>query len=185
MEDMQVLYPDLNWSTLIATDGWLDTLGEFTSAYSSGLYVSTGNSANTTAAGLVLSEFFLSMAKSVSSSYANFEYTPLFDEEVLQSLMLSIMGEEEYTTLKLQAKVFMEFFNTSFAAILDDIAFEKAVTIASGQVDNFVMSVYKSYLATALLSSDIGEYLYTVATRVYAEYTIYESLAQAAGDYNG
>ena len=185
MEDMQVLYPDLNWSTLIATDGWLDTLGEFTSAYSSGLYVSTGNSANTTAAGLVLSEFFLSCANSVSSSYANYEYTSLFDEEVLQSLMLSIMGEEEYTTLKLQAKVFMEFFNTSFAAILDDIAFEKAVTIASGQVDNFVMSVYKSYLATALLSSDIGEYLYTVATRVYAEYTIYESLAQAAGDYNG
>ena len=185
MNDMQVLYPDLNWATLIATDGWLDTLGEFTSAYTNGMYVSTGNSSNTTAAGLVLSEFFLSAAQSVNGSYAKYEYSSLFDEEILQSLMLAIMGEEEYTTLKLQAKVFMEFFNVSFAAILDDIAYEKAVVITNGKVDNFIMSVYKSFLATALLSSDIGEYLYTVATRVYAEYTIYESLAQAAGDYVG
>ena len=36
-----------------------------------------------------------------------------------------------------------------------------------------------------MLSSDIGAYLYTIATRVYAEYTIGEYLASAAGDYVG
>ena len=54
MNDMQVLYPDLNWSTLIATDGWIDTLGTFTSAHASGEFNAEGNSANITAAGLVL-----------------------------------------------------------------------------------------------------------------------------------
>ena len=185
MNDMQVLYPDLNWGTLIATDGWLDTLGDYTSAYTNGLFETSGNSANTTAAGLVLSELFLSVANNIPSEYANFEYTSLFDQDVIQSLMLSLLGEEEFKNLKLQAEVFMEMFNTSFAPILEDIAREKSVSIVDGQVDNFVMCVYKSFLATVLLSSDLGEYLYTVATRVYAEYTIFESLACASGDYAG
>lgn len=183
MNDMQVLYPDLNWNTLIATDGWLDTLGEYTSAYTNGLYESSGNSSNTTAAGLVLSEFFLSVANRDHSGYADYEYTSLFDEDVLKSLMLSLLGEEEYRTLSLQAEVFVQLFNTSFAAVLDDIAYENAINIVDGEVDNFVMCVYKSFLATTILSSDFGEYLYTIATRVYAQYTIYESLALASGDY--
>ncbi len=183
MNDMQVLYPDLNWGTLIATDGWLDTLGEFTSAYTNGLYATTGNSSNTTAAGLVLSEFFLAVANRDTAGYANYKYSSLFKEDVLKALMLSLLGEEEYRTLSLQAEVFVEFFNTSFAAVLDDIAYSNSVQIVDGEVDNFVMCVYKSYLATILLSSDFGEYLYTIATRVYAEYTIYESMALASGDY--
>ena len=55
MNDMQVIYPDLSWSTLFATGGWLDNLGDFSSAYASGEYNSEGNSANITAAGMVLS----------------------------------------------------------------------------------------------------------------------------------
>lgn len=185
MTDMQVLYPDLNWSTLIATDGWLDTLGEFTSAYANGQFVSKNNSSNTTAAGLVLSEFFLSVSKEVSDGFGYFEYETLFDENVIKSLMLSLLGEESYTNLSKQAEIFVEMFNTSFAPILDEIARENEIEILDGQVNNFTMCVYKSYLATVLLSSDIGEYLYTIATRVYAQYTIYESLATAAGDYSG
>lgn len=183
MNDMQVLYPDLNWGTLIATDGWLDTLGDFTSAYTNGMFETSGNSSNTTAAGLVLSEFFLSVANNVPSSFAQFQYSSLFDEDVIKSLMLSLLGEESYNNLSQQADVFMQMFNNSFAPILDDIAREQDIAIVDGQVDNFVMSVYKSYLATVLLSSDLGEYLYTIATRIYAQYTIYESLACASGDY--
>ena len=183
MNDMQVLYPDLNWGTLIATDGWLDTLGDFTSAYTNGMFETSGNSSNTTAAGLVLSEFFLSVANNVPSSYAQFQYSSLFDEDVIKSLMLSLMGEESYNNLSQQADVFMQMFNNSFAPILDDIAREQDIAIVDGQVDNFVMCVYKSYLATVLLSSDLGEYLYTIATRIYAQYTIYEALACASGDY--
>lgn len=185
MEDMKVLYPDLNWGTLIATDGWLDTLGEFTSAYANGQFISKGNSANTTAAGLVLSEFFLSKATVPVDGYANFEYETLFDENVIKSLMLSLMGEEAYNNLSMQAEIFMEMFNSTFAQILDDIARENAIEVVDGQVSNFTMCVYKSYLATVLLSSDIGEYLYTIATRIFAQYTIYESLACSTGDYAG
>lgn len=185
MTDMQVLYPDLNWSTLIATDGWLDTLGEFTSAYANGQFISKNNSSNTTAAGLVLSEFFLSVSNKVEDGFGNYEYDTLFDESVIKSLMLSLLGEEQYTNLSQQAEIFMEMFNNSFAKILDDIAEENSIDIVDGQVNNFTMCVYKSYLATVLLSSDIGEYLYTIATRVYSQYTIYESLAQASGDYGG
>ena len=185
MTDMQVLYPDLNWSTLIATDGWLDTLGEFTSAYANGQFISKNNSSNTTAAGLVLSEFFLSVSNKVEDGFGSYEYDTLFNESVIKSLMLSLLGEQQYTNLSQQAKIFMEMFNNSFAKVLDDIARENNIEVVDGQVNNFTMCVYKSYLATVLLSSDIGEYLYTIATRIYAQYTIYESLAQASGDYGG
>ena len=185
MTDMQVLYPDLNWGTLIATDGWIDTLGDYTSAFTNGMYETSGNSANTTAVGLVLSEFLLSLASFNEDGYADYKYTSTFDPNVIKSLMLSLLGEQAYATVSKQAEIFVEMFNTCFAVILDDIAEESGIEVVEGQVDNFVMSVYKSYLATLLLSSDLGEYLYTIATRVYAQYTIYEALATASGDYAG
>lgn len=183
MNDMKVLYPDLNWNTLIATDGWLDTLGDFTSAYTSGEFITSGNSSNTTAAGLVLSEFFLSVAKESEQGYSAYEYESVFDEDTIKALMLAMLGESEYEQLSMQAEIFMEMFNIAFAPVLEDIANARGINIVDGKVDNFTMSVYKSYLATALLSSDMGEYLYKVANRVYAQYTIYESLASASGDY--
>lgn len=182
MTDMQVYYPDLNWGVLIATDGWIDTLGEFVSAYNNGLYIGGDNSANTTAAGLVLSEFFMSVATPVSDSYANYEYSSVFDEDTIRALMLSLVGEESYQALVFEAKVFMDYFNSCFAPIIDDFAEEFGEDIGNNSLR---LNAYKSYLATLLLSSDIGEYLYTVATRVYAEYTICEYLAVAAGDYSG
>lgn len=183
MNDMKVLYPDLNWNTLIATDGWLDTLGDFSSAYTSGEFITSGNSSNTTAAGLVLSEFFLSVAKESEQGYSAYEYESVFDENTIKALMLAMLGESEYKQLSMQAEIFMEMFNIAFAPVLEDIANARGINIVDGKVDNFTMSVYKSYLATALLSSDMGEYLYKVANRVYAQYTIYESLASASGDY--
>ncbi len=181
MTDMQVYYPDLNWGVLIATDGWIDTLGEFVSAYNNGLYIGGDNSANTTAAGLVLSEFFMSVATPVSDSYANYEYSSVFDEDTIRALMLSLVGEESYQALVFEAKVFMDYFNSCFAPIIDDFAEEFGEDIGNNSLR---LNAYKSYLATLLLSSDIGEYLYTIATRVYAEYTICEYLAVAAGDYS-
>ncbi len=183
MNDMQVIYPDLNWNTLIATDGWLDTLGDFSSAYASGEFESEGNSSNITAAGLVLSEFFLTIASESNSDYAKYNYNPIFDQETIKALILAIMGEDEYENLVLQSKIFIDMFNSMFSTVLDDIARENGYQIVDGKVDNFTMCVYKSYLATVLLSSDMGEYFYKIATRVYAQYTIYESLAAASGDY--
>ncbi len=182
MTDMQVLYPDLNWGILIATDGWLDTLGDFTSAYTNGLFTGGNNSSNTTAAGLVLSELFMSVATKVEYSYADYEYSSVFDEDTLHSLMLSLVGEADYRALMLEAEVFMDFFNSSFAPIIDDFAKEFGEEIGENSLR---LCAYKSYLATVLLSSDIGEYLYTIATRIYAEYTIGEYLANAGGDYAG
>lgn len=182
MNDMQVYYPDLNWGVLIATDGWLDTLGEFTSAHNNGLYVSGDNSANTTAAGLVLSEFFISKATAVTDSYADYEYSTMFDEDTVDALMLSLLGEENFQALSFEASVFMDFFNSCFAPIIDDFAEEFGENINENSLR---LNAYKSYLATLLLSSDIGEYLYTVATRVYAEYTIGEFLAKSCNDYGG
>lgn len=182
MNDMQIYYPDLNWGVLIATDGWLDTLGEFTSAHNNGLYISGENSANTTAAGLVLSEFFISKATAVTDSYADYEYSSMFDQETVDALMRSLMGEENYEALSLEAEVFMDFFNSCFAPIIDDFAEEFGESIGDNSLR---LNAYKSYLATLLLSSDIGEYLYTVATRIYAEYTIGEYLAKSCGDYSG
>lgn len=182
MTDMQVYYPDLNWGTLIATDGWLDTLGDFTSAYTNGLFTGGDNSSNTTAAGLVLAEFFMSVANESDNGYADYEYACLFDEETVKALMLSLAGEENYNALVLEAKVFMDYFNTSFAPIIDDFAKEFGESVGENSLR---LNAYKSYLATLLLSSDVGEYLYTLATRIYAEYTIGEYLACAGGDYSG
>lgn len=185
MNDLQVIYPDLNWSTLIATDGWLDMLGEFTSAHSSGEFVTEGNSANITAAGLVLSEFFLSVAKENDpyNPAAGYEYTPVFDEKTIHALMLAMLGEEQYADLSMQATVFIQMFNNMFLPVLEDIASERGIAILDGKIDNFYISVYKAYLATLLLGSDMGEYFYKVATRVFAQYTIFDSLASASGDY--
>ena len=185
INDMMVIYPDLNWSTLLATDGWIDTLGEYHSGIASGQYISSGNSANITAVGMVLSEFFLSVANESegSNNYAEYEYDSIFDASTIKALMLSIMGEENYDTLVNEAQVFVDLFNTGFASILDDIADERNITIKDGKVDNLTMSIYKSFLATAILSSDFAEYLYTIATRVLSQYTIYEYLAKASGDY--
>ncbi len=182
MTDMQVYYPDLNWGILLATDGWLDTLGDFTSAHSNGLFVGEQNSANTTAAGLVLSEFFMSVATKVNNGIAEYEFSSVFDEDTIRALMMSLLGEENYQALVLEAEVFMDYFNTCFAPIIDDFAAEFGEDIGENSLR---LNAYKSYLATLLLSSDIGEYLYTIATRVYAEYTIGEYLATAAGDYVG
>ena len=185
MNDMQVIYPDLNWATLIATDGWLDMLGEFTSAQSSGEFVSEGNSANITAAGLVLSEFFVSVAKENKDVEIDraYEYTPVYNEDVIRSLMLSMLGEEEYNDLSMQGTVFIEMFNNMFLPVLDDIAKERGEEIVDGKVDSFYISIYKAYLATLLLGSDMGEYFYKIATRVYSQYTILDALASASGDY--
>jgi hypothetical protein len=183
MNDMQVIYPDLNWANLIATDGWLDTLGDFSSSSASGEYFGEGNSANITATGLVLSEFLLSVAEESEKGFADYEYQSIFGDDTIKSLMLSMLGEDEYESLKLQADIFLDMFNTSFAVVLEDIASETGINIVDGKVDNLTMSVYKAYLATVLLSSDLGEYLYRIATRVYAQYTIYEYLATASGDY--
>ncbi len=185
MNDLQVIYPELNWSTLIATDGWLDTLGYFSSAQTSGEYVSEGNSANITAAGLVLSEFFLSVTTGADDAGGDYDYsyTPVFNPETIKSLMLSMLGENEYNDLSMQAEVFIEMFNNMFLPILQDIADERGIEMVEGKVDNFYMTVYKSFLSTVLLGSDMGEYFYKIATRVYAQYTIYESLASASGDY--
>lgn len=183
MNDMQVIYPDLNWETLIATEGWLDTMGDYSSAIASGIYVTEGNSANITAAGMVLSEFFVSLAKESYEGFADYEYESVFDEHTLNALMLAMLGEDNYEALKFQAEIYTDLFNSCFAQVLDDIAREKGISIKDGGVDNITMSVYKAYLSTVLMSSDLSEYLYTVATRVYAQYTVYEYLASASGDY--
>lgn len=185
MNDIQTIYPDLNWSTLLATDGWLDTLGVFTSAQASGEFETEGNSANITAAGLVLSEFFLSVIKQPEdyTTYLDYEYVPVFDENTIKSLMLAMLGEEEYNDLSMQATVFMDMFNELFVPVLEDIANERGIELVDGKVDNFYISVYKAYLATVLLSSDMAEYFYKIATRVYAQYTILDALASASGDY--
>lgn len=185
MNDMFVIYPDLNWETLIATDGWLDGLGDFTSAFSSGDFIEHDNSANITAAGLVLSEFFLSVSKRVTESYALYEYSPVFDEDTVKALMLSMLGEDNYYQLVEQANIFTELFNIAFAPILDKIAAKNSITLGDGKVDNLIISAYKAYLSTVLMSSDYGEYLYRLATRVYAQYTIYEAMASASGNYAG
>ena len=182
MTDMQVYYPDLNWGVLLATDGWLDTLGEFSSAHVNGLFVGGQNSSNTTAAGLVLSEFFMSVATKVDNGIAEYEYSSVFDKETIRALMMSLLGEENYQALVFEAEVFMDYFNSCFAPIIDDFAAEFGEDIGQSSLR---LNAYKSYLATLLLSSDIGAFLYTIATRVYAEYTIGEYLAGAAGDYSG
>lgn len=185
MNDIQVIYPDLNWATLIATDGWLDMLGTFTSAQASGEFVTEGNSANITAVGLVLSEFFVSVTKTYDDEAVahEYEYTPVFNEDVIQALMLAMLGEEEYNDLSMQGEVFIEMFNNMFIPVLEDIAHERGEELVDGKVDSFYVSVYKAYLATVLLSSDMGEYFYKIATRVYAQYTILDALASASGDY--
>ncbi len=183
MNDMLVMYPDLNWSTLLATGNWVDVLGDYVSSYTNGMFVTEGNSSNITAVGMVLSEFFISCADESILGYADYEYSSLFDEDIIKSLMLSLLGEDEYVQLAMQADIFVELFNTTFAPILDDIAAEEMINIAEGDAVNLSIFVYKAFLATQLLSSDLGEYLYTVANRVYAQYTIYESLASAAGKY--
>ncbi len=184
MNDMFVIYPDLNWETLLATDGWIDTLGEYTSANQLGGIISENNSANINAAGLVLSEFFLSIAKETELSFANYEYESIFDENTIKALMLSIMGEENYYNVSGQAKTYSKMFNYMFGSVLDDIAAERGINIVDGKVDNFTMSVYKAYMSTVMLSSEFGEYLYKVANRAFAQYTINESLAYASGDYS-
>jgi hypothetical protein len=185
MNDMQVIYPDLNWATLIATDGWLDMLGEFTSAQSSGEFVTEGNSANITAAGLVLSEFLVSNAKENTDVAIDreYEYAPVFNEDIIRSLMLALLGEEEYNDLSMQGTVFIEMFNNMFLPVLEDIALERGESIVEGKIDSFYISIYKAYLSTLLLGSDMGEYFYKIATRVYSQYTILDALASASGDY--
>lgn len=185
MNDMQVIYPDLNWATLIATDGWLDMLGTFISAQASGEFVTEGNSANITAVGLVLSEFFVSVTKTNNDEIGvhQYEYTPVFNEDVIHSLMLAMLGEEEYNDLLMQGEVFIEMFNNMFIPVLEDIAHERGEELVDGKVDSFYVSIYKAYLTTVLLSSDMGEYFYKIATRVYAQYTILDALASASGDY--
>jgi len=185
MNDMKVIYPDLNWANLIATDGWIDTLGDYHSGNITGQFIESGNSANITAVGMVLSEFFLSVANLEYTQFSDYTYSSIFDEDTLNALMLAMLGEERYEALVMEAKIFVDLFNTGFATILEDVAADRGINIVDGKVNNMVMSIYKAYLGTAILSTDVSEYLYTVATRVYAQYTIYEALAKAGDNYAG
>lgn len=171
--DLKVIYKDININNMINTDQWLNALGQMIGDKD---YLTTeaGNFAQTTATfntslihplGLILSELFLGdvIKGEYYNSYADYIYQSAYDEGTIKALLVSLMGEDDYQAVYSQYQTFMELFNCLMSSVLDEVAFNEFFEIVSSKNQSIQLYTYKAYLASLMLSTDMGNYLYNSA----------------------
>jgi len=169
INDLQVIYADININQLITTNKWLEQLGEY-NAKDDGSF-STENNISTALIhplGLIMAEFFLGEVEGSdnTNSYGSVMFNSKFDSETIKALLLSSMGESVYFQLKAEVEYFCEIFNVFMGPVLDEIAYYENFDLMSGNDASVQLYSYKAYLASVMLSASTAEWMFETADKL-------------------
>lgn len=185
INDLQVIYKDININNLIANGSWLEQLGDYVSATTSNEYSSSIQTGLIHPLGLILSELFLGDI-SVSDgalSLGSLEYNSKLDDDTIRALIVSLLGEDRYYQTVEQLDYFHEFFNVFMAPVLDELAYYENFELVSGNAQSVQLYTYKAYLASVLLSSNASKWLYQTAKTMLGSTAIKEIIFDENGYY--
>lgn len=161
INDLEVIYSDININNLIATGKWLEDFAKTVGATEGTEYTSSIETTIINPLGLILSELFLGNVNqtTIDGSMASLEFGSSFDEKTIDDLILSLLGEENYFDAKAQIEYLTEIFNTLFAPVLDELAFYEDFELLSGTDASTQLASYKAYLASILLSKSMANWM--------------------------
>lgn len=165
INDLQVIYSDININDLFAKGTWLEQISEYVSGGVSSTETSNIQTGLIHPLGLILSEMFLGNVSASEKvlSMGDLEYSSKFDSDTIKALILSMLGEDRYFQTKQQLEYFVEIFNAYMAPVLDEIAFYKNFELLSGNAQSVQLYTYKAYLASVLLTANSAEWFYNTA----------------------
>ncbi len=188
INDLQVIYKDININQFIATDKWLTELGEYVEAINGDSDFSSNISTSLIhPLGLIMSELFLGeleIADPNDNNLASVTFSSVFDEQTMRALMLSTLGENQYFQVKAQFDYFNEMFNAFMSPILDEIAYYEGFDLVDGRGESVELFTYKAYLASMLISDSAAKWMYNTALSMLGSSEFEEVFFDAAnGNY--
>lgn len=186
INDLQVIYKDININQMITTGKWLEQLGEYVSASdTSGDHTGNISTGLIHPLGLILSELFLGEIEEADNFnlYGSLMFGSRFDEETVRALMLSLAGEDNYYQLVEEFEYFNEIFNVFMGPVLDEIAYYENFDLMSGNEASVQLYTYKAYLASMLISSNAAEWFYSTALSLLGNTTLAEDIVNSDGYY--
>jgi len=184
INDLQVIYKDININQLLATNKWLTQLGEYVEAGdTTGDYTGNINTSIIHPLGLIMSELFLGKIAEAdrTNSYGSLMFKSMFDEDTVKALVLSMLGEYNYYQLSAELNYFIEIFNVFMGPVLDDIAYYENFDLKDGDEASVQLYTYKAYLASVLLSSSAARWFHETALALIG----YTNISQEILDDNG
>lgn len=186
INDLQVIYKDININQMISTNKWLTQLGEYVNAGDmSGEFTSNISTALIHPLGLILSELFLGEID-VSDSfnlYGSLMFNSAYDEETIKALMLSTLGEKNYYQIKYQLEYFCEIFNVFMGPVLDEIAYYENFELRDSEQQTVQLYTYKAYLASMLISSSSADWFYKTALALLGSSNLGNEITNSDGFY--
>ena len=115
--------------------------------------------------GLIMSELFLGTRLETEEGIAaaSATYGSVYSESVLEAIIKTVAGENDYFAIKAQITAFEAIFDNMMAAVLDSVAELEAVLDVD---DSVSMNTYKQYLASIMMSDEFAEYFGKIARKV-------------------
>jgi len=176
--DLGVIYKDININTLINTDQWLSAYSKYydETVTNNQISYTSFNTSLIHPLGLILSELLLGEVNEANpiETLAKYQFSSTYNEQTIKGLFISLLGENEYLSAYQQYQAFMDLFNNIFANVLDEVAYYENLDIVSEDNQSVELYTYKAYLASALLSNVMADYLFeTAQTMVSAQDLVY------------
>jgi len=166
INDLQVIYKDININHMLTTGNWLEQLGEYANASNTeGDNTSNISTSLIHPLGLIFAELFLGIVEDSThyNTTGSSWFSSQFDSETIKALMLSMLGEDNYHQIRLQFEYFSEIFNVYFGPVLDEIAYFENFDMTDGADATVYLYTYKAYLASLMLSESSADWFYSTA----------------------
>ena len=190
--DLMVIYSDIDFDNYISYDNWADELGTY---FKTGENVSSSDvsSFSTTLIhplGLIMGELFLGLAiEDENGSASSFSFTSAYLDDIINSLAISLTNQYDYENAVYQIENFSKLFNKQFASVIESLQKIEGFDIYGTDELSVQGYVYKAYLASIMLSTDYGEYLYDISYKLVTAEKLVElmkiSSNQVTYDKNG
>ena len=190
--DLMVIYSDIDFDSYIDYDNWADELGEYFKVGGDVTSDKVSSFATTLIhpLGLIMGELFLGLAiEDENGEPASFSFTSQYLDDIINSLAISLTGQYDYKNVVYQIKTFMSLFNNQFASVIESLKDIEGFDIYGTDELSVQGYVYKAYLASIMLSTDYGKYLYDISYNLLTAEKLIELIEIPAGqityDENG
>ncbi len=166
--DLKVIFADINIDNYINYDNWADMLGEY---YASDLNFENGETVSFATTlihplGLIMSELFLGVTFEEEGQLTDFTFTTQYMKDVIQSICFAVGGEEDYWQLKCEIDSFVTMFNGLFTPIIEELQKIEGFDLYDEDEYSVQAYVYKSYLASVMLSDSANEFFETLGYEI-------------------